>query len=163
MEPVEFFEARAVHGAALLVRLQRRFEVTALSHHDPACTLVFVDLKPHAQTTEAEAVRPPTGHAAFDHIRAAVGLHSLLEEGVKFAVHRWVVGTQPSERTQIKAATRRFQALAGAYETLSDPALRAEYDAASAEGGAWRHAVPDWDAAVSTLEPAPATEPEPEP
>ena len=66
----------------------------------------------------------------------------------------------PAER---EAATRRFQALAGAYETLSDPALRAEYDATSAEGGTWRHAVPDWDAAVSTLDPSPATEPEPEP
>jgi len=71
--------------------------------------------------------------------------------------------TQPEPEPEPEPATCRFQALAGAYETLSDPALRAEYDATSAEGGTWRHAVPDWDAAVSTLEPSPATEPEPEP
>jgi len=73
------------------------------------------------------------------------------------------IQTQPEPEPEPEPATRRFQALAGAYETLSDPALRAEYDATSAEGGTWRHAVPDWDAAVSTLEPSPATEPEPEP
>ena len=49
------------------------------------------------------------------------------------------------------AATRRFQALAGAYEVLADPAARAEYDAARAGGAAWLRPPPSWDAAVSTF------------
>ena len=100
---------------------------------------------------------------------ALLGLERSASEGaVRAAYRRRALRLHPDRfpnatQAEREAATRRFQALAGAYETLSDPALRAEYDAASAEGGTWRHAVPDWDAAVSTLEPSPATEPEPEP
>ena len=88
---------------------------------------------------------------------ALLGLERSASEGaVRAAYRRRALRLHPDRfpnatQAEREAATRRFQALAGAYETLSDPALRAEYDAASAEGGTWRHAVPDWDAAVSTF------------
>ena len=88
---------------------------------------------------------------------ALLGLERSASEGaVRAAYRRRALRLHPDRfpnatHAEREAATRRFQALAGAYETLSDPALRAEYDATSAEGGTWRHAVPDWDAAVSTF------------
>ena len=88
---------------------------------------------------------------------ALLGLERSASEGaVRAAYRRRALRLHPDRfpnatQAEREAATRRFQALAGAYETLSDPALRAEYDAASAEGVTWRHAVPDWEAAVSTF------------